>query len=736
MLTQILRPALGGNCATVVLAVIVETTCPTDPPHRATASTLSFTGRMRSISCSPSVNVVTRRTDASAAGGGEHGVAQSWMRRENDGVRSELVSAQVRSLSASAVHVRRPALLPHHSCAALCWWRAASWCCAWLQVRVAALERALGARSAAEAKVWELAREVSGLRAAAAAERERGNALEADLAAAKCDADAAVAAAAAADERAEREASAVAAERRAAAGATARAAAMEGAVDRMARQLANATGMSEKRSGAAVAAAAVGRLFSARSFGGGDDVAPPRTATGTPAPLSPSPSNPALGRLPSLSPSTSMRVGTANDEPQAPQSPMAMAATPTAAASGTPRAGAAAHGEIAKLRQTLDASLHVAAQQHSVRHAQADRDATQDTDPGNPSGSPVDAGAVTRMLNLLLQVAKAATAGHDAYADEATVATGPATPEPAPEAVAAVTSVIDNPLATAFDDPPEIPESECISAKPRSMADGLSDGGSSFGRLSSSGASGHSGGRRAARKAAISAGGASPASSTSLPREFLTKKLSKVRPSSICQLVTGFGRVDCCRWCSRLPQVLTRGSTCAEGQEGAIDGAAAGAAAAAADVQCAVVAAAPRPGASGGAPSWCCRLRRAGPDPHPRHLLLQRLPDRGRRLVHPCGRRAAAGARSDGLRCRRRRGLADGTAASCRCPWRDGGRTAARASAAAPGSAAQWRLCGPRPCARFGRRAAGLGAADKLWRRQREWLGGRRGDVGEPCVHG
>jgi hypothetical protein len=376
VLTRMLRPALGGNCCTLVLALVLSTTSAAEAADSASASTLAFTARLRAVSCQPRRNILQ---------GDQHSEVVSWMRRENNGVRYELSAAKN---------------------------------------QIAVLEKNLGQKSLHDAKVWDLVRELESQREAAAAARTRANALEAELEAARCAARSAAAATAAAEECAAREAAHRAAERRAAAGAEARAAAMEGAVERMARQLADASGMSEVKHSAR--APALGRLFGSKvlpadDLRGNGDVPPSLP------PLASAPTQ--VGPVPDDKRGEEAQAPDAEDIRGVGDSPRT---EPTPATAPAPKPApipndSAVHDAIARLRHTLDSSLHVAAQQHTVRHMQSVRD------PRDSTGAPVDAGAVTHMLNLLLQVAKAASSSHQMFV-----------PEPAAQQTVAVHSSATN----------------------------------------------------------------------------------------------------------------------------------------------------------------------------------------------------------------------------------------------------------------------------------------------------
>jgi hypothetical protein len=400
---------------------------------------MAFTARLGRLATQPSANVL--RVDESQS------EVMSWMRRENSCVRGELASARD---------------------------------------QVAVLERFLGQKGAHDAKLWDVMRELEGTRQAATQARRRVDELEAEVAKAQCAAAAAAAAAEEAAARVARETAAAAEARHAAAAAAAKGAALEGAVDRMARQLAEATGMAHSEgSGASaftrlldVARGAVQSGLSSRpqtpppaatstafapaprahNAGGVQAGLPVRVrmvlagdrivvelnaAVGMPpvvstpiAPVSPFPSFQDASR--DLSPSVlqidESSIPASDSSP--PPAPRTVTQQPRTA-SPKPHNSVPAppiHDSIVNLRHALDASLHGAAQQHSLRQTQALRESARACAAGSPD-APVDAGAVQHLLTLFMRVAKAATAFEATRPPPAASALDPSSqpsPDPAP----------------------------------------------------------------------------------------------------------------------------------------------------------------------------------------------------------------------------------------------------------------------------------------------------------------
>jgi hypothetical protein len=431
ILTRLLKPALTGNCCTYVLAFGLKRPPSKGGEDTATECSMAFTARLGRLSTKPSANVL--RVDESQS------EVISWMRRENSSVRGELATARE---------------------------------------QVAILERFLGQKGAHDAKLWDVMRELEGTRSAAVVARRRVDALEAEVAKAQCEAEAAAAAAADAAARVDREAAATADARRAAAVASAKGTALEAAVDRMARQLAQATGMAPSGS-------TFTRLFDAAkgAVQGGLSSRPTTSPPVLPANVSAaasaaascthSPSTrsaPVLVRMHDVGDRIVLELAVAKTAPVNAATPVARAASshalhdaskdlsppslhfddastpaqgsspPPAPRTVSPRLVKALpeteppvqpppiHSSIVNLRHALDASLHGAAQQHSLRQTQALRESTRACAAGYPD-APVDAGAVQHLLRLFMRIAKAATA-YEATPPPPRTAPSPHTPRP------------------------------------------------------------------------------------------------------------------------------------------------------------------------------------------------------------------------------------------------------------------------------------------------------------------
>lgn len=289
--------------------------------------------------------------------------------------------------------------------------------------QAAMLQRFVASHGAQEVKTWELWRELETVRTSAATLRAEADTLQAELHSARSTAAAAEAAAEMAGERAAAEATMRAGACREAASAAARAAAMEAAADRMARQLADTSGLGWQGPGSGGRELRAVLMSEGRAAGGAAGGAEDADASSSNARVQPAVSvqlnvvegqvrvcvrpegipdgSVAEGHLVPAHVATPPHALHGNNSMPAHDAERSMPAEGDSAGQQSSRQDAVPANELRdvaqKVHDTLSAALAAAAQQHTLRCAQAQRAAAE------AANGPVAPSSVLSLLALLVR---------------------------------------------------------------------------------------------------------------------------------------------------------------------------------------------------------------------------------------------------------------------------------------------------------------------------------------------